>query len=146
MLDDIEAFTCLMYGYAREKSVNVVRNIMLKKMVGDDEQLTTKSKVDLSRLPPCKDNLIPHVNRVNHRVAHYKRADKAIFWCPKPYDPDQGWEKNEEGILEPVWTCGSVLPPLLVDLLVQAVDEEVENNDEEEEQEIDYDDILNDND
>ena len=45
-----------------------------------------------------------------------------------------------------MWTCGSVLPPLLVDLLVQAVDEEVENNDEEEEQEIDYDDILNDND
>ena len=47
--DDIEAFMCLMYGQARVKSVDAVCSIMLKKAVGEDEQLTTKSKVDLSR-------------------------------------------------------------------------------------------------
>ena len=110
VIDEIEAFTCLMYGQAREKSVNAVRSIMLKKMVGEDEQLTTKTKVDLSRLPPCRDNLVPHIGRVNHRLAIYKRADKPIFWQPKPYDPGQGWEKNEDGTLEPVWSCGPIPP------------------------------------
>lgn len=90
VMDDIEAFTCLMYGQTREKSVNAVRGIMLKKMVGEDKQLTTKSKVDLSRLPPCRDNLIPHIGHVNHRLAVYKRADKPVIWCPKSYDPGQG--------------------------------------------------------
>ena len=117
MICDIEAFTCLMYGQTREKSIDMVRSIMLKKMVGEDEKLTTKSKVDLSRLPPCRDNLVPHINRVNHRLATYKQADKPIFWSPKPYDPGQGWQKTEEGILEPVWSSGPILPPSLIDLL-----------------------------
>lgn len=47
----LEAFACLMYSYPREQSVNTVRNLMLKKMVGEDARLTSKSKVDLSRLP-----------------------------------------------------------------------------------------------
>ena len=47
VMDDLEAFTCLMYGHAWEKSVNTVRSIILKKMVGKYEELTTKSKVDL---------------------------------------------------------------------------------------------------
>ena len=33
IIDELEAFTCLMYGYAREKSLNTVRSLMLKKMV-----------------------------------------------------------------------------------------------------------------
>ena len=73
MANDIEAFTCLMYGYVREKSIDSVRSTMLKKMVGEDEKLTTKSKIDLSRLPPCRNNLLPHINRVNHRLAAYIR-------------------------------------------------------------------------
>ena len=34
--NDLEAFTCLMYGHAREKSVNSVRSIMLRKMTGEN--------------------------------------------------------------------------------------------------------------
>lgn len=145
VMDDIEAFTCMMYGQARE-SVNAACGIMLKKMLGEDEQLTTKSKVDLSRLPPCRDNLIPHI--VNHRLAIYKRADKPVFWGPKPYDPGQGWEKTEEGILEPVWSCGPVLPPSLIDLNEKTTEEveEGEEEEEEQEQEIDYEELLNDDD
>ena len=47
-------------GYAREKSLNTVHSLMLKKMVEEDARLTAKSKVDLSRLPLCRDNLVPH--------------------------------------------------------------------------------------
>jgi len=38
--DELEAFTCLMYGHAREKSVNSVRSIMLRKMVGPSQCVT----------------------------------------------------------------------------------------------------------
>ena len=118
-----------MYGKAREKSVNNVRSIMLRQMIGEDETLTTRSKVDLSRHPPCRDNLVPHIQRVNHRLAIYKRAATPIFWCPKPYDPNQGWEKNEGGTLEPVWP---ILPTSLIDLLEGTVEEmDAEENEEE---------------
>ena len=117
---------------------------MMKKMIGEDETLTTRSKVDLSRLPPCRDNLVPHINRVNHRLAIYKRAAKPIFWCPKPHDPGQGWEKTEEGTLEPVWSCGPILPTSLIDLLEKTVEEMDGDGEEDEEQEIDYEDLLND--
>ncbi|XP_068234747.1 uncharacterized protein [Palaemon carinicauda] len=36
MIDDIEAFTCLMYGYSRQKSIDTVRGIMLRKMIRED--------------------------------------------------------------------------------------------------------------
>ena len=144
VMDELEAFTCLMYGHAREKSVNAVRSIMLKKMVGENEELTTKSKVDLSRLPPCRGSLGPHISRVNYRLANYKRAHQAIFWCPKPYDPGQGWEKNEKGILEPVWSCGPVLPASLVDLLEKTAEEAEEVGEQAEGQEIDYEELLSD--
>lgn len=140
--NELEAFTCLMYGHAREKSVNTVRSVMLKKMVGENEVLTSKSKVDLSWLPPCRDSLVPHIGIVNYRLANYKRAHKSIFWHPNLYDPGQGWEKTEEGILEPVWSSGPVLPPSLVDLLQKTVEEaEVEQDDG---QEIDFEELLTD--
>ena len=52
IINKLEMFVCLMYGYGRETSANTVRAKMLEKMVGDDDGLTSKSKVDLSRLPP----------------------------------------------------------------------------------------------
>ena len=144
VMSDIEAFTCLMYGYAREKTVNGVRSLMLKKMVGEGDQLTTKSKVDLSRLPPCTDNLLPHIKRVNHRLAMYKRADQALVGCPKPFDIGQGWEKTDEGILEPVWSCGPILPPSLIDLLEETVQEIENHNEDEDEDDLDYEELFND--
>lgn len=128
-----------MYGQARESSVNTVRAKMLKKMVGDDDKLTTKSRVDLAQLPPCQDSFIPHVRRVNYRVACYKRAHQPIYWKPKPYDADQGWEKTAHGVLEPIWSCGPILPPSLTDLL-ETVDDEAEEV--EEEHALNYDEMM----
>ena len=105
----LEAFSCLMYKQARETSVNQARSKMLRIMVGEDETLSRRSRVDLARLHPCQDALTPHIQRVNYRVS-YKRAAEAIFWRPKPNDEGQGWQKTEGGILGPIWSCGPILP------------------------------------
>ena len=57
LVEELEEFTCTMYGYAHEKSVNLVHHLMLQKMVGEDMELTTESKTDLSKLPPDRDSL-----------------------------------------------------------------------------------------
>uniref|UniRef100_UPI00358EE7FF uncharacterized protein n=1 Tax=Myxine glutinosa TaxID=7769 RepID=UPI00358EE7FF len=140
-LRQLEQFTCLMYGQSRESSVDIVRAKLLRKMVGEDKKLTSKSKVDLARLPPCHSALKPHVQRVNHRVALYKRADEAILEKPKPYDEGQGWMRTD-GVLKSVWSCGPVLPTSLVDLLDTGEREQEEEEDEEGEDELDSDDFI----
>ena len=44
---EMESFTCTMYGHVRIKSVDAVRAKMLRKMVGAEQVLNSKSKVDL---------------------------------------------------------------------------------------------------
>jgi len=87
LLKELEQFTCLIYGQSCESSVDVVRHKLLCKMVGEDKKLTSKSKVDLARLPPCNSAPRPHIQRVNHRVCLYKRADDPIV---QPCDEGQG--------------------------------------------------------
>ena len=143
-MQDLEKFTCIMYGQARESSVNVVRVKMLKKMVGEDETINRKSKIDLARIPPCQDSLIPHCQRANHRLACHKRADQPIIEKPKPYDMDQGWEKVENGSLEPIWSRGPILPMSLIDLL-DSTDWDSDDEDEDDEY-LDCDNIFDDED
>ena len=50
--EEMESFTCIMYGHGRLTSVDAVRAKMLQKMVGVDRALDASSKVDLERLPP----------------------------------------------------------------------------------------------
>ena len=113
----MEEFTCLMYGYSRETSINEVRYLMIKKMMGDDDTFTTKLKGNPARLPPCRDSLLPHIWRVNHRLALYKGANWIISEDIQPYDEMQGWKKTSAKVLEPIWYCGPDLPPSLADLL-----------------------------
>ena len=143
-MEDLEKFTCIMYGQARESSVNVVRVKMLKKMVGEDETISRKSKIDLARIPPCQDSLIPHCQRANHRLACHKRANQPIIEKPKPYDMDQGWEKVENGSLEPIWSRGPILPMSLIDLL-DSTDWDLDDEDEDDEY-LDCDNIFDDED
>ena len=168
---EMESFTCTMYGHVPMRSDDAVRAKMLKKMVGADQVLDSKSKVDLERLPPPKVCLTSHVHCANFRVACYKRADQPIFERPNPYDECMGWEKTmDEGLLEPVWTIGPILPPSLVEVLAQKTEEKQEalwkeadssNNNVDEEDgeyqyeeedeemeigEIDFDDLFSDDD
>ena len=93
-----------MYSYSKGTSVNVVRSKILKKMVGEDNDLTKESKVDLSHLPPCQDSLLPHICIVNRRLASYTRTNVPTFKKPKPNDENQEWLIKENGILEPLWS------------------------------------------
>ena len=52
-LKKLEEFTCLMYGQNHESSMDGLRAKLMRKIVGEDEKLTSKSKIDLVRLPPC---------------------------------------------------------------------------------------------
>ena len=132
VLEVLEEFTCLVYGQNRESSMDGLRTKPLRKIVGEDEKLTSKPKADLARLPPCHPALKPHIQRVNHRVALYKRADESILEKPNPYDDGQGWIKTVYGVLETVWSCDAALPNSLVDLL-DTGDREGEEEEEEEE-------------
>ena len=102
--DEFEAFTCLIYGYAREKSVNTVRNIILSKVLGENDELITKSKVDLSRLLSCRDTLALHF--ANYGIVNYKcvHSEDNLF---EPQSLVGSWPRleNDRGdALERVWS------------------------------------------
>ena len=90
-------------------------------MVGDDESITKKSKVDLSWLPPCKQSLIPHIKWANYRVAQWTMANIAMPEVPPPIE--HGWIRHPGELIEPVWTEGPVLPTCLEDILQCQVEE-----------------------
>ena len=98
--EELEKFTYLMYGYQREKNLNEVGTMMLTKMVGNDERINPKSRVNLSLFPPCVDAHRPHVDRVNHRVALFKRSKFPIYDAQKLCE-GQGWEKHGD-LLKPI--------------------------------------------
>ena len=79
--------------------------------------------------------LYSHIYRTNYRLAIYKRADEPIVEAPKPFDEKQGWIKNEEGSLEPIWSTGPIIPSNLVDVVANNSDtkEELDEIDEFEE-------------
>jgi len=53
----------------RESSMDSLRAKLLRKIMVEDEKLTSKSKIDLVRFPPCHSALKPHLQRLNHHVA-----------------------------------------------------------------------------
>ena len=89
---------------------------MVRNMVGDWDTITTSSNVDLSKLPPppCRRSLVPHIKRVNYRVAQWKRSDVNMLQVPAPTDHE--WTLSED-ILDPVWSQGAVRPSNVADIL-----------------------------
>ncbi|KAG1685367.1 hypothetical protein GQR58_009094 [Nymphon striatum] len=99
---------------------------------------------------PSRKSTIDYFNPINQPFTEYsvirellKRSEDATL---EPYDPEQGWERNDEGVLEPVWSCGPVLPPTMIDL-VEKTTEEMEQCDddieeEQSEQDSDYEELL----
>ena len=137
----LESFTCIMYGHPRLNNIDEVREIMLKKMVGEDETLNSKSKVDLARLPPCKKSLHPHIRRANYRAALWKRSHIPIFEHPSA--TGHGWMVNDDGHMEPHWSDGPVLPPSLIDILQSGKEDGQSDSDTDDEDGMDdFEDIL----
>ena len=125
----LEAFVCTMYGCPRETSVNTCRNIILKRMVGEDECLSIRSQADLCRMPPCQDNLVQHIRRANYRLCVLKNAQTPILEHPDNYEERYGWVRKNN-VLEPLWVEGPILPETLICLIESVLtdlDEELED-------------------
>jgi len=68
---------------------------------------------------------------VNHRVLLYKRAHQAIVKKTKQYEEGQGWLRNDSNnMLQPIWSCGGILPTALVDILETTANEDNGDDDE----------------
>ena len=139
VFEDIKTFTCAMYGYLQEQSVNIVRSKMLKKMVGEDKPLSADSKVDIADLPPCKILLLPHVQWVNYRLCCYRKTHISIFERPKPYDHEQEW-LQENNIIVLLQTKVIILSQSGVDLLDSSRDDEEQDDGLKLQNSTDYDD------
>ena len=69
-----------------KKKLNEMRTMMLTKMVGNEERINPKSRVNLSLLPLCIDAHRPHIDHVNHRVALFKISNIPIYDAQKQYE------------------------------------------------------------
>ena len=112
----LEKFTCHFYGLPRFNKVNKARLFKLRTMFGNKNKMTCKCKLDIYWLPPCKRSLYPHIKRVNFQTGRLKLSHVKIPEIPSPA-PDHGWLISEDGLLEPQWTSGDILPQQLVDVI-----------------------------
>ena len=134
LVNDMEAFTCAMYGHATYTNVNKLRyDMFLKKYQPHSNALNVSNGMDMSLLPPCRSALEMHVRRVNYQVyvwihSHENNPDL-------PELDQSGWTINEDAI-EYVWVKGNlIVPEQLIDILCdqqrEVEDEENENDDAE---------------
>ena len=77
---------------------------------------------------------LPHVDRVNHRVAIFKRSHKPLHEAPQPSDA-QGWIKDGD-LFEPLWSHGLIFPPSLIDVLDAIKSEDGGGNDSDSDYEV----------
>jgi hypothetical protein len=114
----MEAFTFLLYG---DKEVSCVNDLRCKKIIGKccstGETFDASKNIDLGVLPPCRNCLREHLERVNYQVGLWKRAHiaKPVYPGPTHYN---GWQ-CVDGMSEPKWVSGDFIPQQLVDTLVE---------------------------
>jgi hypothetical protein len=99
--NELEAFTCAMYGRKNDTNVDHLRyTILREKSGGRDGKIDINRNVDLSLLPPCKKSLVQHIHRANYQVAIWNRSHIAIQNASKPTE-GHGW-KLEDGVIKPL--------------------------------------------
>ena len=76
LINDLEEFTCVMYGRPKVKYVNTLRYQMLSEKCADGE-LNPAMNIDMVKVTPCHDCLVRHITRVTYQVAIWKRANSA---------------------------------------------------------------------
>ena len=107
--EDLEQFTCAMYGRGRFKSVDAARAAILKeKCGGQDGNINLSRNVDLSQLPPCQKALHQHIRRANYQVGIWKAADIPQPRVPQPTG-GHGWT-TVDGKTQPMWFQGPLIP------------------------------------
>jgi len=121
--DNLEAFTCLLYGARSGKDINKLRYTMfMTRYTPKDQLLSSESGIDLSLLPPCRSSLRMHAVRANYQALIWNQADIACPVVPKP-ENGQGWVLKGD-TLAYQWTEDEMLPEDLVDLVLEQVDNE----------------------
>ena len=127
LIDEMEEFTCAVYGQHKFSSVDELRHFKIKQKC-DGETDATKN-LDLAALPPCKKVLIQHIRR----VSIWKNAHVAKPTIPDPCE-NHGWTRKN-GDLEPLWFLErEIVPEAMVDFLIDTVvaDSASSESDEEE--------------
>ena len=108
LVDDLEEFTCAMYGRTHHKSVDAVRYAILsEKCGGPDGTINIDRNIDLGQFPPCRKSLYQHIRRVNYQTRIWKCADVALPVIPEPTD-GHGW-KSSNGKTTPLGFDGPVV-------------------------------------
>ncbi|KAG1706978.1 RNA exonuclease 1 [Nymphon striatum] len=84
LFNSVERYVCTIYGYPREKLVNVVRSKLF------DKKFTKGGKViDMALLPPCSLSLVLHIKRANY-VAKIWRSF-LTSWLDAEEITESGW-------------------------------------------------------
>ncbi|KAG1706981.1 hypothetical protein GQR58_003606 [Nymphon striatum] len=89
LFNSVERYVCTIYGYPREKLVNVVRSKLF------DKKFTKGGKViDMALLPPCSLSLVLHIKRANY-VAKIWRSF-LTSWLDAEEITESGWLADGE--------------------------------------------------
>ena len=123
-----------MYANSRFTSLDELRLFKLKEKCEGKPKTAMRN---MSTLPPCRKCLIQHVRRVNNQLSIWKDSHIAqpnISIASERH----GWTRVN-GVLEPLWIEGQVLPQRLADILQDADSEE---EGEEEDSDVEVDDIV----
>ena len=125
-----------MNGQVRCKNIKRLHYTFLKKRCGNRKESSVKkmNNIKVSNFPPCKDNLKEHVKHANFSAGVVHNASVRHPELPLPQD-GHGWVCSD-GVLEPKWLSGPVLPEQLADILeeteVDSEDDSEDNTDEDE--------------
>ena len=95
----LEKFKCFLYGFPKHEEVDA-----LHRSIFWDKFKKKKQVVDISLLPPCRDNLLLQVMRANYVGYIFRNADRLFMDVDDP--TNHGWDEQ----MKVVWT--SVCYPL----------------------------------
>ena len=132
MFEALERFTCLVYNNTTRATTGDINKLRLDKFLerysAKNDILSTYDGVDLSLLPPCRYSLRMHAERANYQALIWYNADQADPNIPEPCG--HGWDVTN-GKLEIKWTSGNLMPQELVDLVIEAPDEDTDDANDE---------------
>ncbi|KAG1652739.1 NFX1-type zinc finger-containing protein 1 [Nymphon striatum] len=118
----VERYVCTIYGYPREKLVNVVRSKLF------DKKFTKGGKViDMALLPPCSLSLVLHIKRANY-VAKIWRSS-LTSWLDAEEIRESGWLADGE-----TYWVDDIFPLEIEEILCDQAYNLDDDFDEEEEQ------------
>ena len=142
LVDELEKFVWIVYGRSRVQSVDELRYIRIQELCDKEDKLSPSENIDLATFPPCRKSLEQHIRRVNYQVGIWKKASVPDPDIPEPTD-GHGWHVID-GKLEPLWFEDDLLPKQLVDILIDAEEEDNMSDSESEEAYSIFDEIASD--